>query len=97
MTGFLNQIDSLAPVYKVLVLFAAAIVLIILIRIGIKPAIWLAKAAFGTVLGFCALIVINFFGGFIGINLPVNIFSSAVLGILSAPGLAVLFIMDIFI
>jgi pro-sigmaK processing inhibitor BofA len=97
MTGFLDQINSLAPAIKIIALFAAAVVLILLIRIGIKPAVWLAKAVLGTALGFCALVVINFFGKFIGINLPVNIFSSAVLGLLSLPGLAVLFIMDIFI
>lgn len=97
MTGFLNQIDSLAPAVKVAVLFVAAIALILLIRVGIKPTMWLAKAILATLFGFCALVVINFFGGFIGIELPVNIFSSAVLGLLSLPGLAILFLLDIFI
>ncbi|MDO4481568.1 MAG: pro-sigmaK processing inhibitor BofA family protein [Bacillota bacterium] len=52
------------------------------------------KLAVNSMLGGCALVVINFLGNFLGFHLPLNFFSAIIAGFLGVPGVALLFLLE---
>ena len=78
----------------VFIVMAALLILILLIKLFKKPMKLVFKFLLNTILGFVALILINFFGSFIGISIGVNWLNAAIVGILGLPGVALLLILQ---
>lgn len=62
-----------------------------------KPIKWALKLLLNALFGFIILFVVNFFGGFIGINITVGWISALVAGILGIPGVILLILIETFI
>lgn len=77
-------------ILKIAIIAAAAL---LCLRIFTKPIRLILKIALNIAFGFLMLLVLNFFGGFIGVELGVNWFNAAVVGILGLPGVALLLIL----
>lgn len=83
--------NTLSTVFIVL---AALLILILLVKLFRKPMKLVFKFLLNTILGFVALILINFVGSFIGISIGVNWLNAAIVGILGLPGVALLLILQ---
>lgn len=77
-------------IFKLAIIAAAAILCLAVFK---RPIRLVLKIVLNTALGFLALFILNFFGGFIGVELGVNWFNAAVVGILGLPGVALLLIL----
>ena len=58
------------------------------------PLKFIVKFIFNTLLGFGALILINYLGGYIGVSLGVNWINAAIIGVFGLAGVAFLLIMQ---
>ena len=58
------------------------------------PLKFIVKFIFNTLLGFIALILINYLGSYIGVGLGVNWINAAIIGIFGLAGVAFLLIMQ---
>lgn len=74
---------------------AAGILLLLLLvmRIFTAPIKIIFKLLLNTVLGFFALIAINYFGAFIGLAIGVNLINALVIGCLGVPGVGLLLLL----
>ena len=68
--------------------------IVLIIKIFGTPLRWLLKLALNTVIGFAALFLLNFFGGFIGIGLGINWLNAIVVGLLGVPGVVLLLLLQ---
>jgi inhibitor of the pro-sigma K processing machinery len=75
----------------------AALLLILVIRLFKKPIRFLFKLLFNTILGYIALILINHFGMYIGLSLPITLLSAVIVGFLGLPGVIILLLVYIFL
>ncbi len=73
------------------VLAVLAVLFIMLLKAPIKLAL---KLLVNAVVGFAILIVFNFLGGFIGVNVAINWLNAIVVGILGLPGLALILVLQ---
>ena len=70
------------------------VVLVVLIFKIIKtPLKWAFKLLLNTAGGFIALVILNFFGGIVGLSLTVNLVNCLVAGILGLPGVILLLVL----
>jgi inhibitor of the pro-sigma K processing machinery len=70
-----------------LVLVASGILLLaLLFRILKTPLRWAFKLLLNAAIGFVALIVLNFFGAWVGLSLGVNWLNAIIVGVLGIPG-----------
>ena len=69
---------------------AAVVLLIVLIRVLSAPIRLLFKLLINACLGFGILFVVNFFGEFIGVSLPINTVNALIAGFLGVPGVILL-------
>ncbi len=79
---------------SLLTIIIIAVLLILFFMIFRKPMKIVFKFFLNTLLGFVALLVINFLGGFIGISIGVNLITAAVTGVLGVPGVALLLLLQ---
>lgn len=85
------------------VLIRIAIVMLFIIAFAVLCIIFNSKMRFlfqfllNGALGFAVLIVFNYLGSYIGIDLGVNLLSSATVGVLGFPGLGVLLILKLLL
>ena len=85
-------------IQKILIYIAIAVLLIIAIRLFIKPLKALFKIILNSALGAVFLIVFNLLGGLIGVQIGVNIVTALTIGVLGLPGMVLmLFIRLIFV
>ena len=83
-----NMIDAVfAYVFGIIVLFLIAKLLLIPIKI-----VW--KLLINALVGGIALIILNFIGGFIGLHIDINIITALITGILGAPGVVMILIIQ---
>ncbi|NLY44014.1 MAG: pro-sigmaK processing inhibitor BofA [Clostridiaceae bacterium] len=78
-------------------IFAYVFGLILLYLIGwflLVPLKVVVKLVYNSILGGITLIIINFFGGFIGIHIGVNPLTAITVGVLGVPGIALLLILQ---
>ena len=75
----------------------AALLLILVIRLFKKPIRFMFKLLFNTILGYIALILINHFGMYIGLSLPITLLSAVIVGFLGLPGVIILLLVYIFL
>ena len=81
-----------------LLLIASVIVgIILLIKLLSAPFRWIIKLLLNALMGFAMLFVVNFFGGFIGIELGVNLINALIAGFLGIPGIVLLVAIKLFL
>jgi inhibitor of the pro-sigma K processing machinery len=78
------------------VVVAAILVLLLFgfFKIIRKPLKLVVKFLLNTLGGFISLILINFFGSWLGISIGVNWINAAVVGIFGLPGVALLLVLQ---
>lgn len=84
--------------YNNMLVFAASICFIFLFgRIFVKPLKFVCKLVLNSILGGLLILLINFIGQSINFHIGLNIFTSALIGLLGLPGAILLIILQIFI
>nr|WP_035172659.1 pro-sigmaK processing inhibitor BofA family protein [Caldanaerobius polysaccharolyticus] len=61
-----------------------------------KSIRFLFRFILNSIVGFIFLIIFNFFGGIVGLYLPVNVITAFVAGVLGIPGIIVLLLAKYF-
>lgn len=80
--------------FSSLLLLAAVIVgVILLVKLLSAPFRWIVKLLLNAALGFVLLFVVNYFGGFVGIELGMNLINALVAGFLGVPGIILLLVL----
>lgn len=70
------------------------LILVLLLAALRRPLAWLARLAARTAAGLAALWALNGVGGLVGLHLGLNLVNALVLGVLGAPGLGLLLLLD---
>lgn len=78
-------------------IIAVIIVAFLFIRLISTPMRWLFKLLINAGCGFVSLFLLNMLSGFTGIVFELNFISSAIVGILGLPGVAVLLLAKLFL
>ena len=73
---------------------AAAVLLLISLRVFAAPLKLAVKALCNTLLGLGALLLLNAAAPFTGLSLGLNLFNAAVVGVLGVPGLGLLLLVQ---
>ena len=78
--------------YLILIIPAAIGVLMVwlLLKLLKKPIKWAIKLLLNALSGFIFLMIFNFFGGIVGLHVPITWLSAIVTGILGVPGVVLL-------
>ena len=69
---------------------AGVLFVFLLIRILAAPIKKIFKLALNGALGFVVLFIVNFFGEFIGLTIPITLFSALITGCFGIPGVLLL-------
>ena len=80
---------------SILMLGAAVVFVILRIKILSAPIRFIFKMALNALLGFVVLFIFNFFGDFIGLNIPVTLVSALITGFFGVPGVLFLVLLQI--
>ena len=73
---------------------ALLVIIVLFFKLLTTPLKFIVKFIFNTLLGFIALILINYLGSFIGVGLGVNWINAAIVGVFGLAGGAFLLIMQ---
>jgi len=73
---------------------AGALLVLLALKIFVKPIKWLIRLLFNTLLGGAALLLINTFGGAWGLHVAVNPLTAFLTGLLGLPGVVLLLIIQ---
>ena len=66
------------------------LLIVLLFKIIKTPLKWAFKLLINAISGFFALVILNFFGGIVGLSLTINLINCLVAGILGLPGVVLL-------
>jgi len=80
----------LAYIFGLILLYIAGWVLL-------GPLRFVFKIIFNSILGGIALIIINFFGGIIGLHIGVNFITALVTGMLGIPGISLILLLQYYL
>lgn len=80
----------IAYIFGLILLYIAGWVLL-------GPLKFLFKLIFNSILGGVALILINFFGGIIGLHIGVNFVTALVTGMLGIPGISLILVLQYYL
>lgn len=69
------------------------LLVVMLFKIIKTPLKWAFKLLINAASGFIALVILNFFGGIVGLSLTVNLINCLVAGILGLPGVVLLLVL----
>ena len=72
------------------VIVVCILLVVLLFKIIKTPLKWAFKLLINAASGFIALVILNFFGGIVGLSLTVNLINCLVAGILGLPGVVLL-------
>ena len=75
-------------------LILGLLLLILFFKIIAKPIKWILKLLLNALLGLIILVVVNFFGAFIGLKITVGWLSAIVAGGLGLPGVVLLLLIE---
>lgn len=75
-------------------LILGLLLLILFFKIIAKPIKWILKLLLNALLGLIILVVVNFFGAFIGLKITVGWLSAIVAGVLGLPGVVLLLLIE---
>jgi inhibitor of the pro-sigma K processing machinery len=76
------------------VIIIIAVLVLVIFTILKKPIKIVFKLLLNTVIGFAALLILNWLGGFIGITIPVNWINAVIVGVLGVPGVALILLLQ---
>ena len=76
------------------VIIAAAALLLLLLAIIKFPIKIIFKLLINTILGFVALLMLNFIGGLIGVQIAVNWINAVIVGVFGVPGVALILMLQ---
>jgi len=76
-----------------IIIAAAALILLVLAIIKFPIKI-IFKLILNTVIGFAALLLLNFAGGYIGVAITVNWLNALIVGVLGVPGVALILLLQ---
>ena len=80
---------------NVLLAFGAGVLLLYLVgRIMVVPLKYVGKLLINAVVGGVLLWVLNIFGSFIGIHIPINPITALTAGLLGVPGVVLLIVLQ---
>lgn len=80
------------------VAYIGGIILVALILFLLtKPVKWIFKTVFNGLLGGIMLLIINYMGASIGLNIPINPISALVAGVLGFPGVILLVLIGLIL
>ena len=86
--------EMLEPLFSHTVLIGGGIFLVwLLIKLFKKPIKLMLKLACNTAIGYIALLLVNKFGGLIGISLGLNWVNALIIGVFGYPGLILLLLL----
>lgn len=74
-------------------IFICVVLIVLLFKIIKTPLKWAFKLLINAASGFIALIILNFFGGIVGLSLTINFINCIVAGILGLPGVVLLLLL----
>ena len=77
-------------VSSVLMAAAAVVFVVLLIKILLKPIKGILKFLIHAAFGYLLLLVVSFFGDFVGLNIEMNLLNILVAGFFGIPGVIVL-------
>ncbi|SHI05737.1 inhibitor of the pro-sigma K processing machinery [Sporobacter termitidis DSM 10068] len=75
------------------IIVIVAILVLVLLIILRKPMKIVFKLILNVVIGFLALLAINYIGAFIGITVAVNWINAVIVGVLGVPGVALILLL----
>lgn len=78
----------------IIIAAAGLLVLLLFFKIFSKPIKWILKLLLNALLGFVILIVVNYLGAFVGLKITVGWVSALVAGVLGAPGVILLLLIE---
>ncbi|WP_027410574.1 pro-sigmaK processing inhibitor BofA family protein [Anoxybacteroides tepidamans] len=81
----------------VIMLFLAAIVILLFIGTPFKPIRFVGYGAIRLITGALLLFVLNAIGNSFSFHIPINLFTSSISGFLGVPGVAALIIIEKYI
>ena len=81
-------------VIGVIVILVLLFLLVPLLKLLKKPIKWAFKILIHAGFGFLALVVLNFFGSIIGLEIEITWLSAIIAGVLGLPGVILLIIMQ---
>ena len=73
------------------------LLLLLFFKILAKPIKWILKLLLNALLGLVVLVVVNFFGSFVGLTITIGWISALVAGILGLPGVILLILIENFL
>ena len=80
---------------SLLMIGASILFVILLIKILSAPIRFIFKMALNALLGFVVLFIFNFFGDFVGLNIPITLVSALITGFFGVPGVLFLVLLQI--
>ena len=69
-------------------------ILVLLTKLFFKPLKWLVRLIINGVAGGLMLLLLNYFGGFAGISIGINVVTCLTAGVLGVPGVALLLVLQ---
>jgi len=82
---------------EVLIYMAGFLLLLLLLRLLRKPFRFILRILISTLLGGTGLLLLNTFGGALGISLAVNPVTALIAGVLGLPGIAALLFIKLWL
>ena len=83
--------------YLILIIPAAIGIALVwlLLKLLKKPIKWAFKLLFNALSGYVFLLIFNFFGGIVGLHVPITWLSAIVTGVFGIPGVVVLLLLGL--
>lgn len=82
--------DIMIDLNSLVAYIGGILIVVVIFYLLTKPAKWIFKTVLNGILGGIMLLVINYFGESIGLNIPVNPISALIAGGLGFPGVILL-------
>ncbi len=82
---------------EVLVYMAGFLLLLLLLRLLSKPLRFILRICISTLLGGAGLLLLNTFGGALGVSLAINPVTALIAGALGLPGIAALLFIKLWL
>lgn len=82
---------------QVIVAFGVGLLLLYVVaKFFVLPIKIITKLLMNGIIGGVMLVVLNYFGGYVGLNIPINLFSALTAGFLGLPGILLLIALQVF-
>ncbi len=75
-------------------IIAGLLILLLFFKILTKPIKWILKLLLNALLGLAILVVVNYFGAFVGLKITIGWISALVAGVLGLPGVVLLLLIE---